>query len=181
MDQRDDLPFPRSPPEFQQLFPDEAKCAAHGKSSMGQSSALPCRRRSHRHSRCPALSQVPPRYGPDGWHRHGTQPYAVEHTLIWSPARRPASRRFSATGAMRRPSAFSTSSALAWCGPIRMYRRMGWWTVNQGSRRLCRRWRHRKPGTAQDKRKDGGRACQARRTRSEVRAPFAAPRTLNRH
>ena len=27
--QRDDLPFPRSLPEFQQLFPDEAKCAAY--------------------------------------------------------------------------------------------------------------------------------------------------------
>ena len=27
--QRDDLPFPRSLPEFQQLFPDEAKCDCH--------------------------------------------------------------------------------------------------------------------------------------------------------
>ena len=27
--QRDDLPFPQSLPEFQQLFPDEAKCAAY--------------------------------------------------------------------------------------------------------------------------------------------------------
>ena len=27
--QRDDLPFPRSLPEFQQLFSDEAKCAAY--------------------------------------------------------------------------------------------------------------------------------------------------------
>lgn len=26
---RDDLPFPRSPPEFQRLFPDEAACAAY--------------------------------------------------------------------------------------------------------------------------------------------------------
>ena len=29
--QRDDLPFPRSLPEPQQLFPDEAKCAAYWK------------------------------------------------------------------------------------------------------------------------------------------------------
>ena len=27
--QRDDLPFPQSLPEFQQLFPDEAACAAY--------------------------------------------------------------------------------------------------------------------------------------------------------
>jgi len=27
--ERDDLPFPRSLPEFQRLFPDEAACAAY--------------------------------------------------------------------------------------------------------------------------------------------------------
>ncbi len=65
--QRDDLPFPQSLPEFQQLFPDEAACAGYmEKARWGgrvRLSALPCRRRalSHRHaSRCPALPLFKP-------------------------------------------------------------------------------------------------------------------------
>ena len=78
--QRDDLPFPRSLPEFQQ-----EKRSVLPTCSMGRRLRLSAVPQSlpHRHSsRCPALSQVPPRYGPDGWHRHGTQPYAVEHMVL---------------------------------------------------------------------------------------------------
>ena len=157
-------------------------------------SALPCRRRSlpHRHSsRCPALSQVPPRYGPDGWHRHGTQPYAVEYMvlggLFWSPARRPASRRFSFSDSLAcraNETAFGILHKLR-AGMVRPNQdRIGGkpgehveidetWVGGRtrGEGRgvhhkvlvACAvEVRHRKPGTAQDKRKDGRYAGRVR-------------------
>ena len=120
--QRDDLPFPRSLPEFQQLFPDEAKCAAYmEKARWGDGFVCPhCHAagdpfRSRHSSRCPALSQVPP----DTGLTVGTvmeRSHMPLSTWFSSPARRPASRRFSfsdslACRAMRRPSA-STSSGM---------------------------------------------------------------------
>ena len=64
--QRDDLPFPRSLPEFQQLFPDEAKCAAYmEKARWGDGFVCP-----HCHAAGDPfrIATVASRYGPDGWH-----------------------------------------------------------------------------------------------------------------
>ena len=195
--QRDDLPFPRSLPEFQQLFPDEAKCAAYmEKARWGRRlrlSALPCRRRSlpHRHSsRCPALSQVPPRYGPDGWHRHGTQPYAVEHMVLAAYLVASQTPGISAVqfqrqlGLSRYETAFGILHKLR-AGMVRPNQdRIGGkpgehveidetWVGGRtrGEGRgvhhkvlvACAvEVRHRKPGTAQDKRKDGRYAGRVR-------------------
>ena len=75
--QRDDLPFPRSLPEFrEQLFPDEAKCAAYMEKAR---TALPLAIPSAS-SRC--LSQVPPRYGPDGWAPSWNAAISVEHMVL---------------------------------------------------------------------------------------------------
>ena len=82
---------------------------------------------------------------------------------------------------MRRPSAFSTSSALAWCGPIRIVSAASRGNMLRSTRHGLVRTRgegrgvhhkvlvacavevrHRKPGTAQDKRKDGRYAGRVR-------------------
>ena len=156
-------------------------------------SALPCRRRSlpHRHSsRCPALSQVPPRYGPDGWHRHGTQPYAVEHMVLGGLfGRQPDARHLGGSvsrqlGLSRYETAFGILHKLR-AGMVRPNQdRIGGkpgehveidetWVGGrtrgegpgcppQGSRRFAVEVRHRQPGTAQDKRKDGRYAGRVR-------------------
>ena len=80
---RDDLPFPNSLPEFQQLFPNEAACAAYLERALERRIHLSALRDARRAlslcypPRCSLLPEVPARSLPHCWHRHGTHTYAA--------------------------------------------------------------------------------------------------------
>src|SRR5271166_6352915 len=92
--QRDDLAFPRSLPEFQQLFPDDAACAAYlGRARWPDGFVCP---------HCGLIAEpfrivtrpgvlecrVPPPSRPPGRHRHGTQSYAAQRLILGRVPRR---------------------------------------------------------------------------------------------
>ena len=128
---RDDLAFPRSLPEFQQLFPDDAACAAYlGRARWPSGFSLPALRAD----RC-ALSAssagrvfsgaVPPSR-PFGRHRHGTQSYHTPLSIWFWPAYLVASQtpgmsavQFQGQLRLTRYDASCTNYARGWCGRTR--------------------------------------------------------------
>ena len=132
--QHGDLPFPRSLPEFQRLFPDEAACTAYLERARWNGGftcphcgatgepyrittrpGVLCCRKCRHDTRLTAGTVM------EGTH---TPLSVCSGRLICSPARYRAYPQFNSSGSLgfratRQLSRFSTSCVSAWCAPIR--------------------------------------------------------------
>ncbi len=208
---RASLAFPRSLPEFQRLFPDDAACAAYLEKSrwdggfvcphcqMGgepfrfdnRPGVLRCRK-CRKNTGLTVGTVMECSHAPLSvwfWAAY----LVASQTQDMSAAQFQRQLGLTAT---RRPSASCTSCAPAWCAPIRTGSAAGWVNMSRWTRPMSAQKtrgegrgvhhktlvatavevRHREPGTARDKRKDGryaGRVRLYRRAARSTRSPGA--------